>query len=92
MMRKRGKRRKRRRFNVASGECLSQYPTYQAFALAPDTEWRLLLRRPPRLHPLLRAPPPHTRGLHSSTFRLNVSAFSGIGGAFRGCIEGVWGG
>ena len=25
------------------------------------------------------------RGLHSSTFRLNVSAFCGIGGAFRGC-------
>ena len=25
------------------------------------------------------------RGLHSSTFRLNVSAFSGIGGASRGC-------
>ena len=24
------------------------------------------------------------RGLHSSTFRLNVSAFRGIGGAFRG--------
>ena len=26
-----------------------------------------------------------TRRLHSSTFRLNVSAFDGIGGAFRGC-------
>jgi hypothetical protein len=25
------------------------------------------------------------RGLHSSTFRLNVSAFCGIGGAFSGC-------
>jgi len=29
------------------------------------------------------------RGLHSSTFRLNVSAFCGIGGAFRGCVGGV---
>ena len=30
------------------------------------------------------------RGLHSSTFRLNVSAFCGIGGAFRGgCLGGV---
>ena len=26
------------------------------------------------------------RGLHSSTFRLNLSAFCGIGGAFRGCL------
>ena len=25
------------------------------------------------------------RGLHSSTFQLNVSAFRGTGGAFRGC-------
>ena len=25
------------------------------------------------------------RGSHSSTFRLNISAFCGIGGAFRGC-------
>ena len=29
------------------------------------------------------------KGLHSSTFRLNVSAFCGIGGAFRGCLGGV---
>ena len=28
------------------------------------------------------------RGLHSSTFRLNVSAFCGIGGAFR-VFQGV---
>ena len=32
---------------------------------------------------------PRARGLHSSTFRLNVSAFDGIGGAFRGCLGGV---
>jgi hypothetical protein len=32
---------------------------------------------------------PGTRGLHSSTFRLNVSAFCAIGGAFRGCIGDV---
>jgi len=38
------------------------------------------------------------RGLHSFTFQLNVSAFCGIGGAFRGClglgfeVEGVLGG
>jgi hypothetical protein len=31
------------------------------------------------------------RGLHSSTFRLNVSAFRGIGGASRGCVGGVKG-
>ena len=30
------------------------------------------------------------QGLHSSTFRLNVSAFRGIGGAIRGCLKGVW--
>jgi len=29
------------------------------------------------------------RVLHSSTFRLNVSAFFGTGGAFRGCYRGV---
>jgi len=29
------------------------------------------------------------RGLHSSTFRLNVSALYGIGGALRGCLGGV---
>jgi hypothetical protein len=29
------------------------------------------------------------RGLHSSTSRLNVSAFYGIGVAFRGCLGGV---
>jgi len=31
------------------------------------------------------------RGLHSSTFRLNVSALCGIGGAFRGYLGGVYG-
>jgi len=29
------------------------------------------------------------RGLLSSTFRLNVNAFSGTGDEFRGCLEGV---
>ena len=29
------------------------------------------------------------RGLHSSTFQLNVSAFYGTGGKFRGCSVGV---
>ena len=29
------------------------------------------------------------RGLHPSTFRLNVSAFCGIGGAYRGSLGGV---
>ena len=32
------------------------------------------------------------RGLHSSTFRLNVSAFCEIGGACRGCLGGCLGG
>jgi len=31
------------------------------------------------------------RGLRSFTFRLNLSAFCGIGGALRGCLGGVWG-
>jgi hypothetical protein len=31
----------------------------------------------------------HGRGLHSSTFRLNVSAFCVTGGAFRGWLGGV---
>jgi len=37
-------------------------------------------------------------GLHTSTFRLNLSAFGGIGGTFRGCVgvcrvcQGVLGG
>ena len=34
---------------------------------------------------------PVVRGLHSVTCLLNVSAFSGIGGAFRGPVGGVWG-
>ena len=34
--------------------------------------------------------PPHSRGLHSSSFRLNVSAFCGIRSAFRGCLGGVY--
>ena len=34
---------------------------------------------------------PVVRGLHSSTSRLNLSAFVGIGGAFRGCLGGVRG-
>jgi WD40 repeat protein len=29
------------------------------------------------------------KGLHSSTFRLNLSAFCGIGGTFRGFLGGV---
>jgi len=35
------------------------------------------------------------RGLHSSTFQLNLSALYGIGGALRGCaarVKGVLGG
>jgi len=35
------------------------------------------------------------RGLHSSTFQLNLSALYGIGGARRGCVarvKGVFGG
>jgi hypothetical protein len=42
--------------------------------------------------------PPLFRGLHSSTFWLNISAFCGKGGAFRGCLGvveqvlgGIWG-
>ena len=34
---------------------------------------------------------PDTRGLHSSTFRLNVSAFCGIGGAFWDCLGAAYG-
>jgi len=32
-----------------------------------------------------------TRGLHSFTFQLNVSAFCGNGGASRGCLGAVLG-
>ena len=31
------------------------------------------------------------RGLHSFTFRLNLSTLCGIGGACRGCSVGVYG-
>jgi len=34
---------------------------------------------------------PSTRGLHSSTFQLNLSALYGIGGARRGCVARVKG-
>jgi len=37
---------------------------------------------------MAKAPPP--RGLHSSTFQLNVRTFYGIGGAFRGYLGGVY--
>ena len=33
----------------------------------------------------------HGRGLHSSTFQLNLSAFCGIGSASGGCLWGVRG-
>jgi len=39
--------------------------------------------------PAPRAPPP--RGLHSSTFHLNLSVVYGIGGARRGCVARVKG-
>jgi hypothetical protein len=35
---------------------------------------------------------PVFKGLHSLTLQLNVSAFCGIGGGFRGCLGGVYGG
>ena len=41
------------------------------------------------------APVAHGRGLHSSTFQLNLSATHGIGGARMGCVarlKGVSGG
>jgi len=34
---------------------------------------------------------PSARGLHSSTFQLNLSALHGIGGARRGCVARVEG-
>jgi hypothetical protein len=36
--------------------------------------------------------PEEGRGLHSSTFRLNASAFCGIGGASRGYLGGCFAG
>jgi len=53
------------------------------------------LRRPTMLHCVFRysfsvSSTPATRGLHSFTFHLNVSAFHGIWGAFRGCLRGVY--
>jgi hypothetical protein len=36
-------------------------------------------------------PPPPSRGLHSSTFQLNLSVLYGIGGAHRGCVARVRG-
>jgi hypothetical protein len=47
------------------------------------TPRRRLQQRPPRPRRQRR---PQTRGLHSSTFQLNISAFCGIGGALRGCL------
>ena len=45
----------------------------------------------PELVPVLGNLPawPAARGLHSSTFRLNVSSFCGMGGAIRGCLGSV---
>jgi len=49
--------------------------------------WRLKPSRDPHVPNLLVLPP--GRGLHSSTFQLNVSASRGIGGAFRDCLRGL---
>jgi len=49
-----------------------------------------MMRRGPE-HPHLRSGVV-SRGLHSFTFQLNVSAFHGRGGARRGCLRGVYGG
>jgi len=38
----------------------------------------------------LKSPPDAGRGLHSSTFQLNVSVCCEIGGASMGCVGGVW--
>ena len=35
---------------------------------------------------------PRARGLHSSTFQLNGSAFCGMGGAFKDLLKGCLGG
>jgi len=54
----------------------------------------------PKLAPIVKSSrcsrPPYGRGLHWSTFRLNVNAFCGIGGAcggrlLRGCLRGCLG-
>jgi hypothetical protein len=55
-----------------------------------DREFYTLQRAEQVMAPLLAK----GRGLHSPTFRLNVSAFCGIGGAFnlpRGCLGGMTG-
>jgi hypothetical protein len=55
-------------------------------------EYKPLPRGAPPALPACTSLPPPTRGLHSSTFRLNVSAFCGIRGCiyelFFGCLAG----
>jgi len=46
----------------------------------------------PLLHVLKLVQHPTFRGLHSSTFQLNLSALYGIGVARRGCVAHVKGG
>jgi len=53
--------------------------------------WVLALMLPKMVIAELKSGSRHCgRGLHSSTIRLNVSAFCGTGGAFRGCLGGIY--
>jgi len=71
-------RRRRRRFNVGRLVGLNNSPTSGGLSgSSPRICARILLRMP------------SARGLHSSTFRLNVSAFCVIGGGIWGCLGGV---
>jgi len=60
----------------------------------------MILPRPPEVRQVEAQPlrlvlprqvPPLPRGLHSSTFQLNLSAWYGIGGARRDCVARVKG-
>jgi hypothetical protein len=56
---------------------------------------RLLVTGRPSASFALPRADPHARGLHSSTFQLNLSALYGIGDARRRCavrVQGVFGG
>jgi hypothetical protein len=69
------------RFNQRERVCEGERDMRPAFMNVPSSHlpWSLMTLKP------------MARGLHSSTFRLNVSAFCGIGCARKGCLWGVMG-
>jgi len=75
--------------HVVAGPCLAASPVASAYtALATEVRAPGVADRPGVTEA---RPAAVSRGLHSSTFQLKLSALYGIGGARRGCVARVKG-